>query len=57
MGRIVGLVFPVPTEAGEPPVQAAEEYTCPVCGKGYKSQASLDKHIASKHPEAEASED
>lgn len=57
MGRIVGLVFPVPTEAGEAPVQASEEYTCPVCGKGYKSQASLDKHIASKHPEAEAQED
>lgn len=56
MGRIVGLVFPA-EEAGEAPVQAAEEYTCPHCGKGYKSQASLDKHIKSKHPEAEASED
>lgn len=56
MGRIVGLVFPA--EAGEAPVQAAaEEYTCPVCGRKYKSQASLDKHIKSKHPEAEASGD
>lgn len=55
MGRIVGLVFPA--EAGEASVQAAEDaYTCPVCGKGYKSQASLDKHIKSKHPEAETSE-
>lgn len=56
MGRIVGLVFPV-GEAGKAPVQAAETYTCPHCGKDYKSKASLSKHINDKHfGAAEASE-
>lgn len=55
MGRIVGLVFPA--EAGEAATREVEEYACPVCGRKYKSQASLDKHIKDKHPEAEAQED
>lgn len=56
MGRIVGLTFPA-NEAGEDTARDAEEYVCPHCGKEYKSKASLDKHIASKHPEAETSDD
>lgn len=56
MGRIVGLVFPV-SEAGEAATREVEEYPCPYCGKGYRSKASLSKHIKDKHPEAEASED
>jgi len=36
---------PVPDDAGGDP------FTCPVCGKEYARKASLDKHIAEKHPE------
>lgn len=56
MGRIVGLTFPA-NEAGEAAARDAEEYICPHCGKGYKSKASLSKHIKDKHPEAEAPEE
>lgn len=50
MGRIIGLTFPADT-AGEAPGKDAETFSCPHCGKGYKSQASLTKHIKDKHPE------
>ena len=30
----------------------AGDYVCPVCGKSYKTQAGLDKHMSEKHPEA-----
>ena len=57
MGRIVGLVFPV-EETGEAATREVEEYPCPHCGKGYRSKASLSKHIKDKHTEAtEAQED
>lgn len=39
--RVVGMILPP-----EPVV-----YTCPHCGKEYKSEASLEKHILDKHPE------
>lgn len=26
------------------------EFICPVCGKKYKSEAALNKHIAKEHP-------
>lgn len=49
MARIVGLVFqeaaPVKETASE------EKYTCPICGKEYKTEDGLQKHIADKHPE------
>lgn len=39
----------------DPPVSGDETgedpFTCPVCGKEYARKASLDKHIAEKHPE------
>lgn len=40
MGKIVGLVF-----------KAEKQYTCPVCGKEYKSAEALAKHQKEKHPE------
>lgn len=49
MARVVGLVFkdaaPVKETASE------EKYTCPICGKEYKTEEGLQKHIADKHPE------
>ena len=34
-----------------PEGDAAEtKFTCPVCGKEYKSETTLAKHIAEKHP-------
>ena len=40
MGKIVGLVFE------DEPV-----YTCPHCGKVYKTEESLEKHLKDKHTE------
>ena len=42
--RIVGMILP--------PEEPA--YICPHCGKNYKSEAALEKHIKDKHPDAEA---
>ncbi len=39
MGKIVGLIVKKPA------------LVCPVCGKDYKSEDTLKKHIAEKHPE------
>ena len=46
MAKTVGLTFKKATPAPE-----VEKYTCPVCGKEYKSQEALAKHIKEKHPE------
>ena len=43
MAKIVGLTFAPAT-----PVV----YSCPHCGKEYKTEDGLAKHIAEKHPEA-----
>ncbi len=40
MSKIIGLVF-----------EDTEVYTCPVCGKEYKTEAALAKHAAKEHPE------
>lgn len=37
MGKIVGLTF-------DP------EFICPVCGKSYRREADLRKHIEKEHP-------
>ena len=29
------------------------KFICPVCGKEYKSEAALNKHIAKEHPDPE----
>lgn len=42
--RTVGLIFP--------PEESSEIFRCPHCGKEYKSEAALDKHIRDKHPDA-----
>ena len=42
--------YPEKADTQEPPAPA-EKYTCPHCGKEYKSEESLDKHIKGKHPE------
>ncbi|MCQ5028702.1 hypothetical protein NE547_04025 [Flavonifractor sp. DFI.6.63] len=43
--RTIGLIFPsrVPDE----------KYVCPACGKEYKSEAALSKHLQEKHPNTE----
>lgn len=43
MGKIVGLVFKSVVPDNE------VKYTCPICGKEYKTQDGLDKHIAKEH--------
>lgn len=39
--RTIGLVF-----ASKAP---AEKYVCPECGKEYKSESTLAKHLQDKH--------
>ena len=39
--RTVGLILP--------PEEPA--YICPHCGKNYKSEAALTKHLQDKHPD------
>lgn len=41
MGKIIGIIY-----SEEP-----EKCACPICGKEYKTQEGLDKHIADKHSE------
>lgn len=47
--------IPALNPKGDPLVPSDETsgapFTCPVCGKEYARKASLDKHIAEKHPE------
>ena len=52
MPTIIGLIFPGEAPNVEP---AAEKFTCPHCGKEYKTQEGLDKHIKDKHSEGEQS--
>ena len=43
MSRIIGLI-PEP----------GPQYRCPHCGKEYKSEQALEKHIKEKHKDDEA---
>lgn len=43
MAKIVGLTFPA--------TKVDEKYTCPICGKEYKTEKGLQEHIADKHPD------
>lgn len=52
MAKIVGLIFPGVAPSEEP---AAEKFVCPHCGKEYKTEDGLEKHIKDKHPEGEQS--
>lgn len=38
MGRIVGLI-----------VEEKTQFVCPVCGKEYKTEEGLNKHIEKEH--------
>ena len=38
------------TSPGE--VEGGEDFTCEICGKSYKTEAGLNKHMAKEHPEA-----
>lgn len=49
MGKIVGLIF---QEAVSEQVATPDVFTCPVCGKEYKTEEGLQRHIQDKHPEA-----
>lgn len=40
--KTIGLTFAEPE---------GEKIHCPVCGKEYKSQSTLEKHLTEKHPE------
>lgn len=44
MGKIIGLIF-------KSPVPDTEKYICPVCGKEYKTEEGLQRHMQDKHPE------
>lgn len=48
--------IPTPPPVAPPENEAASddagEFVCSVCGKSYKTQAGLDKHMSEKHPEA-----
>lgn len=48
--------IPTPPLADPAAVETASDeegdFVCPVCGKSYKTQAGLDKHMSEKHPEA-----
>ena len=50
MSKIVGLTF-----TGSAPSEGptAEKFTCPHCGKEYKTAEGLEKHIKDKHHEGE----
>ena len=43
---------PIDPPENEATSDDAGEFVCPVCGKSYKTQAGLDKHMTEKHPEA-----
>lgn len=52
MGKIIGLIFKqeaAPEKAATPGV-----FKCPVCGKEYKTEENLKKHIQEKHPDGAA---
>ena len=42
MGRIVGLIIETP-----------KVFTCPECGKEYKTEDGLNKHIEKEHSQGE----
>lgn len=41
MGRIVGLIISKPTPT---------TFTCPDCGKEYKTVEGLNRHVEKEHP-------
>lgn len=39
-------------DAEDGSAEGEEVFTCSVCGKTYKTEAGLNKHMAKEHPEA-----
>lgn len=39
MGKIVGLIFP----------EKEEGFSCPICGKEYKTAKGLESHMEKEH--------
>ena len=48
--QTIGLTFPETAPSVWP--ASSENFSCPHCGKEYKSQTALAKHIEEKHQEA-----
>lgn len=46
MGKIVGLI-----------VKSPEVFTCPICGKEYKTEEGLKKHIEKEHPQGQGQDE
>lgn len=54
MGKIIGLTFK--QEAAPEKAATPDVFVCPVCGKEYKTEDGLKKHIQEKHPGDEPTE-
>lgn len=57
MSTLIGKAYvmdaPAPV-AGDNPAPAPDTvYTCPHCGKAYKTEKGLTDHLAKEHPEGE----
>ena len=55
MAKIVGLTFAEAAPIVEP--SSGDKFICPHCGKEYKTEDGLDRHIREKHPESEGDTD
>ena len=54
MGKIIGLTFK--DEAAPEKAATPDVFTCPFCGKEYKTEDGLANHIKEKHPGDEPDE-
>lgn len=51
MARIVGMIL-----GSTETKQGQEKHICPHCGKAYKSEAALEKHVQQVHQHASGEE-
>lgn len=51
MAKIVGLTFTEAAPAVEP--SSGDKFICPHCGKEYKTEDGLKKHIQDKHTDVD----
>ena len=47
MANKIGKVYGIPTPAR--PAAAPVEFSCPHCGKVYKTERGLEEHLAKEH--------
>ena len=52
MGKLIGKTYAAPAPAAVAPATAV--YTCPHCGREYKTEKGLADHIAKEHADAPA---